>query len=262
MIYMKEILDKVLECEDKYMENFCTYIDEGNYRRYFDDKLRDMYDHNFIKLNYDLDNNEVENIIKAETNKRYEANAGFCKITLGNTLKGIPSPFKEVKPEIEHLGAYVYTEGVSNWKSIDECGIKKVSNECMVNELINLDLAHDAETCGVAFCNRRALRKGKVYLDTNKLCDSYNCYYNNVPVGNCELMIYNDTAKIELFAVHPDYQRKGIGTTILKYLVSKAVMDGAKVVYLIADEDDTPKEMYIKLGFKKVSDIYSLLWKF
>ncbi|WP_294359744.1 hypothetical protein [uncultured Clostridium sp.] len=54
---MREILDKILECEDKYIENFCKSINEGNYRRYFDDELRDMYDHNFIKANYDLDNN-------------------------------------------------------------------------------------------------------------------------------------------------------------------------------------------------------------
>ena len=105
---MREILDKILECEDKYIENFCKSINEGNYRRYFDDELRDMYDHNFIKANYDLDNNEVLNIINTETRNRYETNSGFCKIILGNTLREISLPFKEEKSEIEHRGVYIY----------------------------------------------------------------------------------------------------------------------------------------------------------
>ena len=67
-----------------------------------------MYDHNFIKANYDLDNNEVLNIINTETRNRYETNSGFCKIILGNTLREISLPFKEEKSEIEHRGVYIY----------------------------------------------------------------------------------------------------------------------------------------------------------
>jgi spore maturation protein CgeE len=62
--------------------------------------------------------------------------------------------------------------------------------------------------------------------------------------------------------VLPEYQRRGIGTTILKYLIDTALSMGVEGIYLVADEDDTPKEMYRKLGFEKVDESYSLFWKF
>ena len=67
-------------------------------------------------------------------------------------------------------------------------------------------------------------------------------------------------AKIEDFSVNPNYQRRGIGTTLLKALVEIAQEQGINAVYLNADEDDTAKEMYTKLGFKKIGEVYSLFW--
>ena len=59
----------------------------------------------------------------------------------------------------------------------------------------------------------------------------------------------------------PEYQHHGIGTIILKFMIDTALSKGAETIYLTADEDDTPKEMYKKLGFEKVGDSYALFLK-
>lgn len=91
--------------------------------------------------------------------------------------------------------------------------------------------------------------------------DTYICYYDKIPVGSCQLFLYNGIAKIEDFTVSPEYQRRGIGTTILKYVIDIALSKKAELIYLSADEDDTAKEMYEKLGFEKVSESYALVYK-
>ena len=96
---------------------------------------------------------------------------------------------------------------------------------------------------------------------SNPSIESYICYYDGSPVGNCDLFLYDGLAKIEDFTVLPQYQHRGFGTAILKHLIGTAFDRGAGIVYLTTDEDDTPKEMYMKLGFEKVSDSYAFFRK-
>jgi len=131
----------------------------------------------------------------------------------------------------------------------------------MLEDILALDLEHDEESIGRDFCTRRVYRRKDVYL-SEKGVDSYICYHNNKPVGNCNLFIHNNIAKIEDFAVSPIHQRKGFGTTILKNLIEIAFEKGATIIYLEADEEDTAKEMYQKCGFYKVDEFTDLSFEF
>lgn len=78
--------------------------------------------------------------------------------------------------------------------------------------------------------------------------DMHVCYHKGEPIGNCELFINGTVAKIEDFDILDAYQRKGFGTSVLKHLVRKAQGQGAEWVYLITDDAETAKEMYVKSG--------------
>lgn len=126
--------------------------------------------------------------------------------------------------------------------------------------MVELDLAQDGDTFEKDFCQRRARRMGQASLSEIPV-DTYICYYDKIPVGSCELFLNDGIAKIEDFTVSPEYQRRGIGTTILKYVIDIALSNKAELIYLSADEADTAKEMYKKLGFEKVSESYALVFK-
>ena len=53
-----------------------------------------------------------------------------------------------------------------------------------------------------------------------------------------------------------DFRHRYIATTLLKHAVKEAA---GNVVFLHADADDTPKEMYEKLGFKEADRLYEYL---
>ena len=219
-----------------------------------------MYDHNLIELKISLNDEENKKIILDETKRR--ESSGFCKIKINNMSEELLYSFSGKKAEIEHLGIYLCnTDKIFSWKEVENCEIKEISDENMIDELVKIELAENNGRAPEDFCVRRVQRMGKVYIGKNS-CKAYMCYYNGIPVGYCELIIDDKTAKIENLLVDPKYQRKGIGTTILKYLVNKAILEGAEIVYLNADEEDTPKDMYLKLGFKKIYDLYYLFWLF
>lgn len=256
-----KIQEIIKSCEIAYVSCFSICYENNQIIRFRDSQLPDMYDHNFTYIKKALSVDALQQVIQEEIELSLHENKDFCKITMDYIPDEKCLDSLNRKIETGHDGRYVYIPMKSPvWNTVDGSQMLKVADSSMIEDLVSMDLIHDCGTCGEDFCNRRARRRGEVYLSEIPL-DSYICYYNGIPVGSCDLFLYNDTAKIEDFAVLPEYQRRGFGTTILKYLIDIALIKGVKTIYLITDEDDTPKEMYQRLGFVEVADSYALFGK-
>lgn len=259
--YNDKILDEIAKCEEVYRRCFCKVEEQEVCTIYRDELLLDMYEHNFTLLKENMSLLQLQDWVKRETKIALEQKADFYKLRMKYLPKEDILSSQNKRAEKETLGIYLCDiEKAKGWKETKGCNIKLVRTMAQVEELLELDLIHDRETYGEDFCNRRARRRGNIYL-ADSPCNSYILYCEGKPVGNCELFIEGEVAKIEEFAVLPMYQRKGIGTTLLKEMVLNAQNQGARTIYLNADEADTPKEMYVKLGFQKLGELYSLFWK-
>lgn len=71
-------------------------------------------------------------------------------------------------------------------------------------------------------------------------------YYQDTPAGAVDVILTEDTAEIDNLFVIDNLQRKGIGSQLQKF-VMKMVHD--KTVILVADGEDTPRDMYQKQGY-------------
>ncbi|MEJ2590070.1 MAG: ribosomal protein S18-alanine N-acetyltransferase [Candidatus Thiodiazotropha sp.] len=71
------------------------------------------------------------------------------------------------------------------------------------------------------------------------------------------IMVYaDDEARLNLFAVHPQHRRKGIGTRMLQWLENTALVNGSGVVYLEARQSNlTARRFYEALGYRVVQHI-------
>lgn len=58
--------------------------------------------------------------------------------------------------------------------------------------------------------------------------------------------------------IDEDFRHQYIATTLVKHIAEKAQERGA-VLYLHADPEDTPKDMYAKMGFQAVDKLYEYL---
>lgn len=72
-------------------------------------------------------------------------------------------------------------------------------------------------------------------------------------VGFAIMGYADDEARLNLFAVHPNHRRKGIGTRMIRWLERTALVNGNGVVYLEARQGNrTARRFYESLGYKVV----------
>lgn len=217
-----------------------------------------MYDHNFTYIKSGFGGNLSE-LIAREISFRKAAGQNFCKITCGFSLNVIPKG-PTFRPSVDRLGFYTLRNNLYlNLKGNDDCSILRIDSQRMVKDNVCFDLKFDADRLGEEFCRSRTLACGKVYLENGGV-DGYICYHGGEPVGTCEFFLYNGVAKVDNFTVLPREQRKGYGTSILKFLIRLALLRNARTIYLVTDEDDTAKDMYRKFGFERTGEITDMLF--
>ena len=73
--------------------------------------------------------------------------------------------------------------------------------------------------------------------------------------------LYSDgnTAQIEDVVTLPEYRGRGYASAVVLAALAAARETGHDFVFLIADEDDWPKDLYAKLGFDPVGRNYSFM---
>lgn len=81
-------------------------------------------------------------------------------------------------------------------------------------------------------------------------------YLENKPVGIVDVIENKNSVEIDGFGVLENYQRNGIGRTMQSYIGELA---GQRPVILVADGEDTVKDMYLKQGYVYRSFRYQIL---
>ena len=92
------------------------------------------------------------------------------------------------------------------------------------------------------------------FVDDNK--DRIIAYKGTIPVGIMDLIKSEDTIEIDGFGVLPDYQRQGIGEVMQSFVATVA---NNRTIILVADGEDTAKDMYLKQGYVYISYSYNVL---
>ncbi|MEA2447640.1 MAG: hypothetical protein QOK47_1277 [Actinomycetota bacterium] len=76
------------------------------------------------------------------------------------------------------------------------------------------------------------------------------------PVSFAMLWSQGDTAQIEDVATLEAYRNQGMSRTVIAKALELARADGSDLVFLVADDEDWPKQLYEKLGFDPVGRLY------
>jgi len=121
--------------------------------------------------------------------------------------------------------------------------ITKVTKETL-SEYLNFQYNMDKE-----FGEDFASDKQKIHkqiFESNHF-DQIVSYYNGEIVGSLTVIIGHSTAEIDGFSVSESYQRKGIGSLMQKYVME---LYHDKTIILVADGQDTPRNMYLKQNYQ------------
>jgi len=257
-----KVIEKIQHCERNYAACFSEVVEQDGLIKFRDDSIPDMYSHNFIWIKDVVDDSVFNRFMESEVVGRKKEARDFCLIRCDAPVNESNLTSVSYKYELSTLGCYVFD--ISRFLEISktvECSVLKVDKPEMINEILRLDLEAEGDILGVDFCTRRVDRRKDVYLSDGGV-DSFLCYSDGVAIGNCEMFVFEDTAKIENFSISSKAQRKGFGNALLTNLIKSAMHRGVSLIYLNTDEDETAKEMYKKLGFNKMYEYTEILFKF
>lgn len=76
--------------------------------------------------------------------------------------------------------------------------------------------------------------------------------------GFCELWRHGKTAQVENVMTFPEHRNKGVASAVVNEALRVAYKEGSTFCFLIADDDDWPKQLYAKLGFQP----FGSFWEF
>lgn len=246
------MLEKLINSEIKYIEQFCETYHNKDFIRFWDDNLSDMYTHNFTLLKNNIN---VYQTLLNELEQRKKEGKDFLRIEANFNIDESIINKLPITPEVS-IYDYMCIEPDKYMllNGNPHCIIKGARSNEVLKDGIEVDILANKGAMGLNFAKKRINRKSDIYKSSDSNISLYVCYYDDLPIGNCELMIHNKMAKIEDFDIIENYQRRGFGTSVLRHLLKEANYSNVNMAYLITDSADTAKEMYEKNGFYKAGE--------
>ena len=238
------MLEDINKCEDKFISLFSKKFKfSNNLIKYEDEIVNDMYDHNYFKHNK---NTSIKEVIDAY---HYQIEKGDEFLKLISQVKLNSKIVKTLGLEETIILTMLHNKKTINFKINEFVKIKDVT----INDLNKIELKHYGKLYGETFI----LRRNKEFIKTSRKHSNFRyigAYINDKIVGACHFYTYKNYTCLDSLIVDNRYRHKYIASALIKY-----VLDNSENLYLHADNREEVKNMYKKLGFKKVAETYEYL---
>ncbi len=77
--------------------------------------------------------------------------------------------------------------------------------------------------------------------------------------GNCELYLDGADAQVEFVDTLEEFRGRGIARAVVLAAAEAARAAGATRVFIVADDDDWPKDLYARLGFDRMARTWQFI---
>ena len=240
----------VMNNEYKLTRLFCEQIIDDNFIRFYDNKIRDMYDHNFSDVYSEL-TPEILAKIKRIRESRSE---DFIKIVTYNEI-----------PELDILGyekSTIVTMATKNLyiPPLKVAGVAYKNlkdNPELVNDFIALDLKYDGRDYGTSFVGRRMYRYFSEIIKDQGV-NYFGCYTNNKLVALCYSFYSDGVVALDGLIVEEEYRHLHIAINLIKHI--KDYYQNCPI-YLHAEHEGYPESIYLKIGFRTLYQKYDYFLK-
>ncbi|CAN5625209.1 hypothetical protein BH24ACT26_BH24ACT26_21050 [soil metagenome] len=215
----------------------------------FNDDFPRSWAHNFLRVEGDLEGVSVEGLV--EEAERFHGAAGHAHraITVEDEAmaEGLRGSFEDLGWVVDRLLTMVHCRGrgvPANTSGVEEVdfdtvrpaleeflrGMPYADSEETVRQLVERSLLTAAATDVRHFA---VLVEGRV-------------------VSNCDLYSDGEVAQIEDVTTLEGFRGKGFARATVGKALEEALAAQHQLVFLVADDDDWPKEFYARLGFEPV----------
>jgi len=242
-----KISERIKANEDSFAALFSKHIKiNDNISRWQDDMLPDMYDLNDFDFIRPLSGEDLD-LMEKYQRERGDSFVQFHCYEPQKEELWKPRGFEQAE-----ILTMILTDGRGeDWKTNAEVTVKKLSEVKDYDEYIALELKNYGEIYGEDFTVRKTKRHCEMALSDNGY-EFYFAYLNGKMEGVCHTYTDCGITCLDGLVVNPEARMKHVATTLL----AAALKDTEYPFYLHADADDTPKEMYSRMGFEETEKLF------
>lgn len=222
-------------------------VENSLYRQIHYPEMLIRYDSNFIEFKRVpslKEFKEVENYLKDYHLSRGQGHVKFYFPANIKPTGELSNYLTNMDYELDYLELYaIQPEHFPAVKNNPDIVIQVVT-ESNFEELLGLRYKNDLEY-GTEFAEQKAdLIKGQF---EEEAIQQISAFYKGIPVGCVDIIISDETVEIDDLIVDEPYRNKGIGSRLQRFIMDSF---SEKVIILVADGEDTPREMYKKQNYK------------
>lgn len=108
---------------------------------------------------------------------------------------------------------------------------------------------------GEEFANESVSKVREQFKQDNRI-KRLVAYYDKSPAGILDMIVKENTIEIDGFGVLEQFQHKGIGSTMQRKVAEVAQ---SRTIILVADGEETAKDMYAKQGYQYKGFVYHIV---
>jgi len=194
--------------------------------------LLDKYDHNCFEYSGQPSEEEFRRAL------RYQKDLGVNFIKLEGD-----SPLAD---------SFGLEEGVTATMVLNDCDVKWKTNNALIFETPSVTAAEEIEVKHYGSIYGEDFSRRNIRRLFEKL-EYYGAYLDERLVGICYSYTADGMTCIDGLLVDSKYRNQYVATSLIQHIL--AVYPDTKLM-LHAEVDDSPKDMYLKMGFKIVDKLY------
>ena len=245
-------LEEIIKKEKIYLmlfSNAYPFFDEVVYR---DHLQRDKYVHNLLHVSQQPFN---QTVYEAYVKEEKEMKRAIVRVEESSFSKACD----DLLGEVSSYGYYHLTMGAFKQTKINEdCLLLPVSTS---NDAFFSYMQQGSLPYGKSYALGNVDRQKQVLTAHSELYKYYQLTQDGNFIGQINVFITGDCAKIDDFEIIESKRNQGYGKTLLTLLFDRLANIGIKDIYLIADEEDTPKHFYEAYGFIKKGEFKQAVYK-
>jgi GNAT superfamily N-acetyltransferase len=219
---------------------------------FFNSDYPKKYAQNFLRLDEDADLSIDEIVAEAD---RVQGGAGLTHRRVngyGANLRGLATGFKKLGWEVVELVVMAHDGTVRT--PAKAVPVEQVDLATIRPVMIAWDLEISKLTLDMA----ELLADSRTPLEEAGLVTFFQMELEGTTAGWCELWRFEEVAQVENVMTFPAFRGRGVASAGVTRALEVAYEDSAAVAFIVADENDWPKELYARLGFEPIGH----MWEF
>jgi ribosomal protein S18 acetylase RimI-like enzyme len=214
----------------------------------YHDEFRDRYDSNVLRVEGSGDPPDASELI-AECDRLY---AGFAhrEIFMEDERRGaaLAPTFAERGWRVERFVTMALRDAADRDVAVD------ATVEVDTDEAVRFgETVHRAELRGVPEDVADMLAAFRRVLRERAGARFFGVRADGDLVSACEMYLHDGAAEIESVDTLERFRGRGYARAVVTRAATEAIATGADLVWLIADDEDWPKELYRRMGFRPVT---------